>query len=103
VAAIEGQFHSGSPHLAYRMATDYLTTCLASPCEWLSRPPWRDVTSRSWGSRPVGHPVFCHRGTYRERCRLPIHALKCTRCASPLGQGVPRAKVLLFAQPLTSG
>src|SRR6266850_1170534 len=36
----ECQGHSGSSHLAYRMAPHTLTTCRALPCTRLSRVPW---------------------------------------------------------------
>jgi len=90
----DGQLQYGYSHLAYRVATVHPTTCRASPCERLSRSPWCDVTRTTtittpspWGSRPVGNPVFRHRGTYQERRRLPTHILECTHCASSIRTG----------------
>jgi hypothetical protein len=50
-------------------------------------------TASPWDSRPLGDPVFRHRGTYLERLGLPPHTPECTRCSSPIHQGVPRTKV----------
>jgi len=90
----DGQLQYGYSHLAYRVAVVHPTTCRASPCERLSRSPWCDVTRTTtittpspWDSRPVGNPVFRHRGTYRERRRLPTHILECTHCASSIRTG----------------
>ena len=108
---IDGQLQYGSSHLAYRMAVVHPTTCRASPCERLSRSPWwgdstaffitplfsptTTITTPSpWDSRPVGHPVFRHRGTYRERRRLPTHILECTHCASSIRTGRTTSKSL---------
>jgi len=33
-------------------------------------------TPSPWDSRPLGNPVFRHRGTLLERLRLPTHALE---------------------------
>ena len=39
-AASDAERHCGSPHFAFRMAADRLTTCAPFPCGWLSHPPW---------------------------------------------------------------
>src|SRR5205809_814989 len=44
-ASSDVQLHFGSPHFAYRMVADRLSTCAPSPCRRPSRPPWWLVNS----------------------------------------------------------
>src|SRR3954447_14301573 len=70
---------SASSHHANLVAPHIPVTCSPSPCERLSRSPWWDATPTTttgtplpWGSRPVGNPVFRHRGTSESDVGPPL-------------------------------
>jgi hypothetical protein len=96
-AASDIQRHSGSPHLAYRMATAYRPPVPLHPVDDLLVLAFRDVTLTitmgtpfPWRSPSVGNPVFRHHETLRASCRCLIHHLHETSLVPILPARIPR-------------